>query len=145
MSYRHLPILLLGATLYSVNIIVVQALKTPHLLHAIYATIFGRLWFIWFWLGKIVWCQIWSRKLSSKPKAPKIWWKQYRKKRQYNGKTLTGCYIADYLPPVKKQDMLMHFWSMIDVNKIADVSIDFGLNQGLSGWYYRKNPSVDKK
>ena len=45
----------------------------------------------------------------------------------------------------KSQNMCIHSWSMICVNKIADMGIKFKLNHGLYSSYYRKNPSVGRK
>lgn len=38
---------------------------------------------------------------------------------------------AHYFLLVKKQNMWVHSWFVIDINKIADISIDFRLNHGL--------------
>ena len=131
MSHTHLPNPLLRATLCGMDIVVARASKTPRLLPAVHANILGRLWFVWFWLGKCVWGQIYGRKLSSKPRTPKAWWKQCRTRRQCVGKMLARRRTAHCLPPVRRQDMWVHSWSVIGVNKIADVGIDFGLNHGL--------------
>ena len=40
--------------------------------------------------------------------------------------------------------MCMQFCSIINISKIADLSIDFGLNHGLWGLFNREDASVDR-
>lgn len=48
---------------------------------------------------------------------------------------------SDYLLFVKKQNIYMHFYSLININKITDLNIDFGLNYAI---YNRENARVGK-
>lgn len=49
-----------------------------------------------------------------------------------------------YLLFVKKQNIYMHFCFLININKITDLSIDFGLNYTFQGTYNRENARIGK-
>lgn len=51
---------------------------------------------------------------------------------------------SDYFLFVKKQSIYMHFYFLININKITDLNIDFGLNYAFQGIYNRENVRVGK-
>lgn len=51
---------------------------------------------------------------------------------------------SNYLLFVKKQNINMHFYSLININKITDLNIDFGLNYAFQGIYNEENARIGK-
>ena len=50
---------------------------------------------------------------------------------QYNNKKVIESKIVRWLLQLKRQSMCIYFCFVINVNKIADLGIDFGLNHGF--------------
>ena len=131
MLYSYLSKPLLRAIYYGVEIVVTWESKTWHLLLVIYANILGRLLFIWFWLAKGVWGQIYGWKPLSKLRTRKVWWEQCGTQKQYSNKKVVRNPTARQLWWVRRQGVYVYFCFMISFNRIADLGIDFELNYGL--------------
>lgn len=51
---------------------------------------------------------------------------------------------SGYFLFIKKQNIYMHFCFLININKITDLNIDFGLNYTFQGIYNRENTRISK-